>query len=165
MLKYLSLSLLLLLFSPKALQAQESKAIKIIKLSELQKIISYEGDKILVLNFWATWCAPCVKELPYLEQIYQNYKDKNVEVVLVSLDFAADVEKAKKLLAKKNIQIPATFLLDETDYDAWIDRIEPSWQGAIPATLVLNNAKKERVFINQETNYQQLEGVILKLKP
>ncbi len=164
MLKYLSLSLLLLLFLPKALQAQEAKAVKIIKLPELQKILSYEGDKILVLNFWATWCAPCVKELPYLEQIYQNYKDKNVEVVLVSLDFAADVEKAKKLLAKKNIQIPATFLLDETDYDAWIDRIEASWQGAIPATLVLNNAKKERVFINQETNYQQLESIILKLK-
>jgi thiol-disulfide isomerase/thioredoxin len=165
MLKHLSLSILLLLFSQKALQAQEAKTVKIIKLPELQKILSYEGDKILVLNFWATWCAPCVKELPYLEQIHQNYKDKNVEVVLVSLDFAADVEKAKKLLAKKNIQIPATFLLDETDYDAWIDRIEPSWQGAIPATLVLNNAKKERVFINQETNYQQLESVILKLKP
>ncbi len=164
MLKHLSLSLLLLLFLPKALQAQEAKAVKIIKLPELQKILSYEGDKILVLNFWATWCAPCVKELPYLEQIYQNYKDKNVEVVLVSLDFASDVEKAKKLLAKKNIQIPATFLLDETDYDAWIDRIEASWQGAIPATLILNNVKKERMFINQETNYQQLESIILKLK-
>jgi len=162
MYKALSLSLFLAFCAVNPLKAQN---VKVIKLPELQKILSYEGDKILVLNFWATWCAPCVKELPYLEQIYQNYKDKNVEVVLVSLDFAADVEKAKKLLAKKNIQIPATFLLDETDYDAWIDRIEPSWQGAIPATLVLNNAKKERVFINQETNYQQLESVILKLKP
>lgn len=112
-----------------------------------------DDDKVYVVNFWATWCAPCVKELPYFEKINQEYKDKNVEVLLVSLDFP----KKKKshllpFISKKNIQSEVVHL-DDIDEQFWIADIDDSWSGALPATIIYNkNSRKfyEKSFTEQE---------------
>ena len=72
---------------------------------ELKPWLNKQDDKTYVVNFWATWCGPCIKELPYFENINKNYKDQNVEVILVSLDFPQMKEsRLIPYVKNKNIQ-------------------------------------------------------------
>lgn len=106
-----------------------------------------------MVNFWATWCAPCVKELPYFERVNRDYKDKNVEVLLVSLDFPK--KKKSKLIPfiqKKKIQSEVV-LLDDVNEQFWIADISEEWSGALPATLIYSKGKRkfyEKSFTEEE---------------
>ena len=120
----------------------------------LKPLINQKDDgKVYIVNFWATWCAPCVKELPYFEKINQQYKDKNVEVLLVSLDFPK--KKKTKLLPfikDNNIQSEVVHL-DDMDEQFWISDIDDSWSGALPATIIYTKNKRkfyEKSFTEQE---------------
>jgi len=95
-----------------------------------------------IINYWATWCGPCVKELPYFEQLLTAYENEKVRVVLVSLDFPKKVEsKLIPFLNKHNIQSEVV-LLDDPKSNIWIDKVDPSWEGAIPITIVYNGTNK-----------------------
>lgn len=115
--------------------------------STLQKEILNDKNTIYVVNFWATWCAPCVKELPHFEKL--NSENKRVKVVLVSLDFKNQFEsKLLPFLKKKNIQSQVVLLTDK-DYNKWLPLVDKEWSGSIPATLIIKNEKKifvERIF-------------------
>src|SRR5688572_21273780 len=108
-------AIILMLFSC-SVTAQKAE---IIKLERLQKIIEAKSDKILVINFWATWCAPCVKELPLFEKLNAS-GGENVKVTLVSMDMDLDPnpEKVYKFIARKNIQ-SEVLILDESDANAY----------------------------------------------
>jgi len=120
----------------------------------LKPLLNQDGDKVYIVNFWATWCAPCVKELPYFEKINKEYKDKNVEVLLVSLDFPK--KKKTKLLPfihEKNIQSKVVHL-DDLDEQFWIADINESWSGALPATIIYS--KKDRKFFEKSFTEEEL---------
>lgn len=123
--------------------------------NQLEPLLNMKDDKVYVINFWATWCKPCVEELPAFEKLNANYKDKNVEVILVSLDFPKQIEKRlKPYIKRKNLQSQVV-LLDDVNEDVWIQKINENWSGAIPATLIYNKNKRE--FYEQSFNYQTLE--------
>jgi len=129
-----------------------------LKFDDFKHHLHQDDDKIYVVNFWATWCKPCVKELPYFEQIQEQYKDENVEVVLVSLDDVRKLEtKVIPFVKEKNLQ-STVILLDDADYNSWIDKVSPEWSGAIPVTLFYNKNKRE--FFEQEFDYEALENVV-----
>ena len=148
--------------------AQENKAskpLKIIKSANYKvKSLDYEGleafmkvesDTTYVYNFWATWCAPCVKELPSFLKLQEKYKDKPFKLVLVSLDFPKSVEKSlMPFLEKKKMNVEVV-LLNDPDANSWIEKIDKDWSGAIPATLIIN--KNKRKFYEQSFEYEQLE--------
>jgi len=119
------------------------------------------SDTLYVINFWATWCKPCVKELPYFELINENYKNQKVKVVLVSLDFAKNYQSMLlPFLNKKSIK-SEVILLDDPNSNEWIDKVSTNWSGAIPATLIyIGNS---RSFYEQSFNYEQLDSIV-KLK-
>ena len=101
---------------------------------ELNTYIKENNSKPLVVNFWATWCAPCVKELPYFEKL--NQENPNVKVILVSLDFEKQVEnKLIPFLKKKKIISTSIYLADK-DYNSWLPKIDKNWSGSIPATVI-----------------------------
>ncbi len=115
-------------------------------------------NKIHVVNFWATWCAPCVKELPNFEKLNAQYKEKNVEVLLVSLDMAKDVEtKLVPFVKKRKLQSQVVHLHD-TDADAWISKVDPAWTGALPATVIYGNGKRK--FYERSFTYEELENEV-----
>lgn len=150
---------LLLTFLPT--ERSHGQSIEIIKYPDLAKLISSPSDKNKVINFWATWCRPCVKELPQFLELYEKYNTKNLELSLISFDFTEDLEnKLKPFVAKKNIQAKV-YLLDETDYNAFIDKVDPSWSGAIPATLMIAKGNTKRKFIERELKEDELEKVYL----
>jgi thiol-disulfide isomerase/thioredoxin len=110
------------------------------KFDAFEKAIIKEDDTIYVINFWATWCAPCVKELPYFEKLHTD--NPKVKVILVSLDSRKDLEKKLIPFVDRKKITAEVVLLSDKDYNAWLDKIDASWSGAIPATLILNGKRK-----------------------
>jgi thiol-disulfide isomerase/thioredoxin len=138
-----------------------AQAVSVKKIDHLEKVLNSSPAEILVINFWATWCAPCVKELPLFDSLATR-KDARIKIVLVNLDFADKVDKVEAFVTRKKI-LSEVFLLDEVDYNSWIDKVDPSWQGAIPATLIKNTQTGQRKFIAKELAEGDLEKVIQEL--
>lgn len=132
--------------------------VKSLTYSELKPLLEVKDEKVYVVNFWATWCAPCVKELPYFEELEENYKNQNVEVLLVSLDFPNKKEsKLLPFLTEKKIKSKVV-LLDDPNEDVWIQAIDSSWSGALPATLIYS--KNKRKFFEQSFTRESLNKEI-----
>lgn len=115
-----------------------------------------------VVNYWATWCGPCVKELPFFEQLLTAYQKDKVRVILVSLDFPKKVDsKLLPFLNKHNIQSEVV-LLDDPKSNIWIDKVDPSWEGAIPVTIIYNGDKE--VFWDKAFHsYEELNELFLSI--
>jgi thiol-disulfide isomerase/thioredoxin len=115
-------------------------------------------DTLWVINFWASWCSPCVHELPAIEKARKGFGNQKVSFLLVSLDPASKLEShVKPLLSRLNIDAKVV-LLDDTDYNSWIDKVDPSWSGAIPGTLIVNSKGKR--FYEQSFTYEELKQTI-----
>lgn len=117
-------------------------------------MLHFDDNKTYIINFWATWCRPCVKELPYFEQIGKEYKDKNVEVILVSLDFPNNLESRVIPFIERHNLKSQVVLLDDPNQNRWIPLVAEEWSGAIPATMIYN--KDKRKFYEQAFTYEQL---------
>jgi len=110
---------------------------------EFEKLLRVHPEKTYVVNFWATWCKPCVKEIPYFEKLQKDYRDLGVEVVLVSLDFPNRVEGQLLPFIEQQELKSQIILLDDPNQNEWIPKVDKDWSGAIPATLIFNADKRE----------------------
>jgi thiol-disulfide isomerase/thioredoxin len=134
--------LLLLALSTNAQQ------IKVLKINELTKTIFKNNDSTYIVNFWATWCGPCVKELPEFENVTKQFlKDKiKAKVILVSMDFSEDLKTKVIPFVKQKQLISKVVLLDETNADYFIPKLDSRWTGALPATMIIKNKKVVKFF-------------------
>lgn len=114
-----------------------------------------------VINFWATWCLPCIKELPHFESLNQKYKDKNVKVILVSLDMPKKVESSLISFIKKKKLQSEVIHLDDPDANAWIEKVDKNWSGAIPATVIYNATTRK--FYERSFTFEELENELLTI--
>jgi thiol-disulfide isomerase/thioredoxin len=149
-------SVFLIVININILHAQK---VKVIKLPELRQKYLRDNDTLYIINFWATWCRPCVEELPGFQKLNESYKDKKIKMILVSLDFKKELNKLETFIITKKIK-PEVVLLDETNYNSWIDQIDPSWGGAIPATLFVNNKENIRLFHEKSITFDELEAIV-----
>ena len=156
-LKLIALAAALLLALPGFTQAQQ---VALIKLPELQKCLSRNTDTTYVINFWATWCAPCVKELPYFEQVNTTFAKQKVKVLLVSMDYASQLDKKVKPFVLKHGLKSEVVLLNETDPNSWMDKVDGKWSGALPFTLMINNGKQKRASFEKEFTQPELTAAV-----
>ena len=134
------------------LSAQNSVAQKVAvyeKFDEFEKAVIKEDDNVYVINFWATWCAPCVKELPHFEKLHAE--NKNVKVILVSLDSQKDLEKKLLPFVDRKKITAEVIMLSDKDYNAWLPKIDKEWSGSIPATLIIHG--KKHLFAEREFDH------------
>ena len=128
---------------------------------DLAYIFPQQNDTTYIINFWATWCKPCVEELPYFEQLSQQYQGQKVKVILVSLDFEKQLEaKLLPFIEKHQLQSEVLVLLDPND-NVWLEKVDPTWSGAIPVTLIYKN--KERAFF--EESFEDFAALEEKVQP
>ncbi len=158
--RYFIFMIAIVLVSAGLSAAQER--VPLVTLEQLEKRLANGGDTTFVVNLWATWCAPCVAEMPYFEQLQQEYHSTPLRVLFVSLDAPKNHGAVIKFTREKGIN-NEVLLLDEKNEQYFIDKISPEWSGAIPATLFVNTAKSIRIFKQQEFNYQQLENNYLSI--
>lgn len=136
---------------------------ELVKLDRLQTLITSRDQPIQIINFWATWCAPCIKELPLLEKLNQERSDVKVTLVSMDIDLDPNPEKVYKFVSRKNIQ-SRVVILDERDPNSWISKIDKNWSGALPATLIVNSATGKRRFWERELREGDLERLIEEVK-
>ncbi len=143
---------LFILFFFAAPQVQE------VSLEQLQANTIQNNDTLYVVNFWATWCKPCVAEMPYLEEAQKKFANNKVKVVFVSLNYTRELAVVDKFVKQKKI-LSTCYLLNAGTPNSWIDKVETEWSGSIPATLMYKNGKK--IFFREgEFTQTELDSII-----
>lgn len=124
-----------------------------------------QNDTLYVVNFWATWCQPCIEELPDFMKINDQFKKEgNFKMILVSLDKGSDFDtKVKDYLKSNNISPDVYVLTDNKRMNEWIPKINKTWSGAIPATAIYKNGK-QLFFTEGKISYTDLNNTINKYK-
>lgn len=146
---------LLVIFWAK-INVAKAQEVHLVKWDAVQKILSKPSDTTYILNFWATWCAPCVAEVPDFEKINQDFLQKKVRIIMISTDFVKDLETRVKPFVKNKKLTSRVWLLNEPDYNSWINKISQNWSGTIPATLIINTKQKKKLFIEEPVKYNRL---------
>lgn len=139
--------------------------VPLMDISEFQALRASDRDTLYVINFWSTWCKPCLKELPYFEQIHEEFTDKPVKVILVSLDLPQTRdERVAQLIQEKNLNATVR-VLKNTNPNYYIPIISDEWQGNIPATVVLHPKSGLEKLYAKELTYTELKSIIEPLIP
>jgi len=129
------IGIIFLFFAGLSLHSQQ---IKVFNYDEFKPYLQKQSDTTYVINFWATWCIPCVKELPEFEEVNAEYKTEKFKMLLVSLDFKSQIQKSLiPFINEKNLEAEVIVLSDPNS-NVWINEINKSWSGAIPATIIYN---------------------------
>ena len=132
------------------------------KITDLQEYIA-KSDTPVIVNFWATYCVPCIKEIPYFQEVVKQYEEKGVKLLLVSLDFRESFpDKISSFADKRKFTSPIVWL-DETDADYFCPKVDSTWSGVMPATLFINNKKGHRSFFEEEMSKEEFESEIRKI--
>ena len=121
------------------------------------------SDSALVINFWATFCGPCIEEIPYFQTITEKYKDQKVKLLLVSLDFKEYYPQKITAFAKRFGFTAEIVWLDEEKPDEFCPKIDSSWSGAMPATLFVNKTSNYKTFVEAQLKPEEVEAAIQKL--
>lgn len=127
--------------------------------AKLESLFHQNSDTTYVINFWATWCKPCIEELPYFEKLKQTMEGQKVKVILVSLDFPRQLDSKLVPYVNDNQLQSQVIALTDSDFNSWIDKISPQWTGAIPVTVIYN-AQKRHFVEEQFPNYETLETLV-----
>ncbi|WP_108424164.1 TlpA family protein disulfide reductase [Flagellimonas amoyensis] len=141
-------------------QNDEKVAFPIYDFKGLEPLLHKEDDQTYIINFWATWCKPCLEELPHFERIREEQKNNNVKVILVSLDMPHMWKpRLEPYVKNKKIQSEVV-ILDDPKQNEWIPKVDEAWGGGIPATLIYN--KDKRQFFEKGFTYEELNEALNK---
>lgn len=158
---YLALLTTLCCLAAGALRAQQ---VRPVTLAQLEQRFSKGSDTTYIVNLWATWCQPCVRELPVFDDFGAAQRQRPVKVILLSLDAPSRLNSTVKPFVKQRQLRSEVLLLNETDQQRYIDRISPEWSGSLPATLFVNTRRRLRLLQKKEFNAETLVQTFQSLK-
>jgi peroxiredoxin len=122
----------------KALAKWDKESVKLDEIDDagVAKLVKNDTKKLLVINVWATWCGPCVTELPEFVTMNRMYRRRQFQLVTLSLDDPAKKEAALKVLQEKNVAV-TNYIVKTKDRDKFVDLLDKKWTGPLPHTLVI----------------------------
>lgn len=133
----------ILLMLTFAVSTAFSQKVDLITINQLNDRIERSGkDTTFVINFWATWCKPCLEELPLFDQFQEQFKDQRLKVILISVDFKSKLKQVRDYIKKNKIR-NEVYLLNEANQQEYIDRVDKNWSGTIPATLFIHKENRK----------------------
>lgn len=148
--------------APLKVYSKDGVSVKAYDFDKLEYFLTQKNDTTYVVNFWATWCVPCVEELPHFEELNAKYKKDKIKVMLVSLDMYKMVEsKLLPFIKEKQLKSDVVYLRDP-DQNTWLPKVDSTWSGALPATLIYN--KDMRKFYEKSFTYAELEKEVSNFK-
>jgi thiol-disulfide isomerase/thioredoxin len=147
------LKILLLLFFAAA-SLMRLQAIEIYNFRDLEPLLNKDNDTTYIIHFWATWCVPCIKELPAFDKIAGTYAGQKVKIILVSLDFVRQIDDRLIPFIKNNSIKSEVIVLDDPNQNYWINKVNPDWTGSIPATLIYKG--ESRMFFERSLTYKEI---------
>lgn len=153
--------ILILFFSLNVSFAQQVIHLKDIK--DIENIKSENSGKVLVFNFWASWCKPCVEEFPDFLKLHDNFMNKDFKLIFISLDFKEDIESKLNPFLKNNNVDFTTYLLDAGNPEEIMNYFSKRWDGGIPSTFIFDKSGKMKKFILGGHDYNFFEKEIKKL--
>lgn len=149
-------SVIVFLFLATTVNAQQVRSVKI---TELENTIK-ESKGPLIVNFWATFCVPCLQEIPYFQEITEQYKSKDVSLVFVSLDMKEAYPVKVDDMAKKLKLVYPVMWLNETNADYFCPKIDTTWTGGMPSSFFVNNATGYHKFFERLLSKEELQKEI-----
>jgi len=149
-------------------------SIILLNVSSAQTIPSYSADRLMarvsgndttyIINFWASWCGPCVAELPQFSTLQHYYSNQKVKVILVSFDFPDSYpDKLNAYVKKKGLQ-PEVVWFNESNANEFIPKIDNNWSGALPGTLIINKRNHYKEFLERPVTAAEIEVMVASIK-
>jgi thiol-disulfide isomerase/thioredoxin len=139
----------------------EAQTVPSWKVTKLQEYIA-ASDSVLVINFWATFCKPCIEEIPYFESTVNKYKAQKVKMLLVSLDLKDEYPNSIRSFVAKNRYASKIVWLNETNADYFCPKVDKKWSGGIPSTLIVNTKTGYRKFFEDQLKPEEFEAELKK---
>jgi thiol-disulfide isomerase/thioredoxin len=147
-------------YSVSAIEVQSIKGNEVAALAKTSEKPTKQNPPLTLVNFWATWCPPCVEEFPELLKFHQKWKDKGVHLKLISADDLEEREKVKKFLTSRGVDFK-TYIKDEDD-DDFTKQVDPKWKGALPTSFLFDSSGKILYRWDSQVTVTMLEKVIQK---
>lgn len=145
------------------IKVDTSKLASLTEYKDFENVMANEKGNVVLVNLWATWCKPCVHEMPLLEKLHQNYKGKGLKVVTLSID---EVSKADSLVIpfweEMNFSMD-NYLIAHQDPGAFVNEIDPLWIGLLPTSFIFNSDGEKIETITGSMNYKGFERKVLKI--
>lgn len=147
--------------APKEVVNVEGVTVPVFDFSGFRPNLQHANDTLYVINFWATWCKPCIEEIPDFLRLSQELAGEKVTFLFVSLDFRKNLEKGVIPFIRSREMGNNVLLLHDPDADHWIPQVDQLWTGAIPATLIYRG--NIRQFYEKTLSYEDLKSIIYSL--
>jgi thiol-disulfide isomerase/thioredoxin len=141
------------------------KTVEAISADEFRQLIAYHRGNVILVNFWATWCAPCIKEIPEIVRLQEKYKERGLRVIAVSMDEPEELEANVRPFVAKRFPGFVSYLCKESDHDKFASVVDPTWAEILPTNFLIDRDGKLKVTLTGGKSYEEFEAAITPLLP
>lgn len=142
---------------PATTQAQDTEApvVKKVTHDDAMAVLEQSDARLTVVNFWATWCVPCVEEFPAFTKLDRTLDDRGVDVMFISTDFPNEKGKVVDFLAEHGVT--GTSYLKTGNSTEFVNNFSEDWSGAVPATFIYDGEGTLVDFWEGKASFEELK--------
>ncbi len=139
------------------------KSVELISAEQLRQLLHHYRGRVILLNFWATWCVPCLKEFPDLSKLQEAYRDRGLTIIAVSVDEPDELETKVRPYVRDRAPSFSVYLRKETDLDGFVGVVDEGFEGILPTTYLIDRTGEVRKKLVGRKTYEEFEAIITPL--
>lgn len=141
----------------------EPETVEPLDAGSFARVLEHHRGQVVVVNLWATWCIPCVQELPELNELQKRYADRGLQVLAVSVDSIEDLDSLVRPFFAKRAPDLVSYIHTEKDTFAFVEPLDAEWLGALPTSFFIDRQGKIQKSAEGRLKYQTFEKIVLEL--